>query len=723
MTVPAILSGGLSGGLSRRGLLKTGAAVGGGLLVAVSFPRGHADAAGTGTPGVFAPDAFIRIGRDGLVTLVMAQVEMGQGTHTSIPMLIAEELDVTLDHVRLEEAPPDDAKYGNPIFQIQMTGGSTSIRALWLPMRKAGASARALLVGAAAKGWGVDPTSCRTLAGVVYHDASGRKAEYGSLVDRASGMTPPANPLLKPASAFRLLGTPAKRLDTADKVNGKAVYGIDAMPISVKFASLACSPVLGGKVAHVDQTQALAVKGVRQVVVLDDMVAVVGDHMWAAKQGLDALVIEWAEGANAAVDSDGIWQALAAAGDKPGVTVKKTGDQAKLGGDGLIEARYELPFLAHAALEPMNCTVHVRPDGCELWVGTQVATNAVRIAAKETGLRVDQIKLNNHLIGGGFGRRLEVDGIGKAVRIAMKVDGPVKVVWTREEDIARSTYRPVYHNRMSARLENGKPVAWSQRIVGSAIIARFLPPAFKDGIDIDAVDGATELPYDLPNFHLDYVRHEPVGVDTCFWRGVGPNSNIFSAECFMDRLAKEAGADPVAFRRSLLGHSPRALGVLDLVTAKAGWGGALPARSGRGVCLQSAFGSFIACVAEVAVDEDGEVRVSRLTVAVDCGSIVNPDTIAAQLQGGMIFGLTAALHGNITLARGRVEQSNYHDYRMLRINETPRIEVHIIPSTEAPGGIGEPGTVVVQPAVANAVYAATGVQMTRMPIDRKLLKA
>ena len=493
------------------------------------------------------------------------------------------------------------------------------------------------------------------------------------------------------------------------------------MPKGVRFATLASSPVLGGKVARVDDSQARAIPGVRQVIVLDDLVAVVGDHMWAAKKGLDALDITWNEGPNAAVSTETQRAALQAAAKAPGVMVKSQGPAVRPGDKDAISVNYELPVLAHAPLEPMNCTVHVRPDGCEIWVGTQVMTMAQGVAAKAAGLRPEQVTIHNHLIGGGFGRRLEVDGVEKAVRIARQVDGPVKVVWTREEDIQKAPYRSIYGGWLTARLENGKPVALHHKVVGPSVLARWLPPAFVGGVDSDAVDGAVEQPYALAGHHVEYVRHEPAGVTPAFWRGVGPNVNVFAVESFIDRLARETHADPLEYRRALLRDNPRALGVLNLAAEKAGWGGALGKRTGRGLCVQAVFGSYLATVAEVEVDDDGEVRVRRLTTAVDCGVTVNPDGVIAQIQGGLIFGLSAALHGQITLDKGRVEQSNFHDYRLVRLDETPAIAVHLVKSAEAPGGIGEPGTTTVQPAVANAIYAATGVHLTRMPIDRALL--
>jgi isoquinoline 1-oxidoreductase beta subunit len=484
------------------------------------------------------------------------------------------------------------------------------------------------------------------------------------------------------------------------------------------------SPVFGGKIAKVDDTAAKKIAGVRQVVVLDDLVAVVGDHMWAAKQGLEALDITWNEGANARISSKDIWDDLRAASKKDGAVARSEGDIAKgLATGEKFEADFELPFLAHATMEPLNCTVHYKPDSCEIWTGTQIMARVQSEAAKAAGLPVEKVIVNQHLIGGGFGRRLEPDMVVAAVRIAKGVDGPVKVVWTREEDIQHDVYRPVYRDTIAATLSDGKIAAWKYRIAGAGIIARWLPAAFQKGVDIDAVDGAVDIPYDIPNIHVDYVRAEPPAVPTGFWRGVGPNNNVFAIECFMDELARKAGKDPVEFRRSMLGKNPRLLAALNLAAEKSNWGQPLPARVGRGVCAQPSFASFIATVVEAEVDEQGEVRLRRVTSAVDTGIAVNPDTIVAQLEGGLIFGLTAALYGEITIDKGRVQQSNFNDYRMLRINQAPKIDIHLIKSGEAPGGIGETGVTASSPALRNAIFAATGVALRRLPIDRKLIAA
>jgi isoquinoline 1-oxidoreductase beta subunit len=674
------------------------------------------------TQGKFAPNAFIRIDRTGQTMLVMPQVEMGQGVYTAIPMILAEELDADFNRVTLEHAPPNDKLYANPTFGIQVTGNSNSIRAFWKPLRTAGAAARLMLIAAAAQQWQVDPASCSTSDGMVRHAPSGRTAGYGDLVDAASTQAVPQDPPLKDPKNFALIGKSLKRFDTPNKTDGKVVYGIDAMLPGMKFATLAQCPVFGGKVAHVDDSAAKKIPGVQQIVVLDELVAVVGDHMWAAKKGLDALVISWNEGPNAKINSNDIWDDLRAASKKDGAVAKSVGDIAKgLAQGERIDGEYELPFLAHATMEPLNCTVHVTPDSCEVWTGTQVLARVQQYAAKAAGLLPDKVTAHNHLLGGGFGRRLEADMVATAVSIGKQVDGPVKVVWTREEDIQHDIYRPVYRDVISATLSGGKIVAWKYRVAGSSIMARWLPPAFQGGIDIDAVDSAVDNPYDIPNFQVEYVRAEPPAVPTGFWRGVGPNNNVFATECFMDELARKAGADPIAFRIGMLGKTPRLKAALELVAEKSGWGQPLPPRTGRGVCAQPSFGSFIATVVEAEVDENGEVHLRRVTSAVDTGIAVNPDIIVAQLQGGLIFGLTAALFGEITIERGRVRQSNFNDYRMLRIDEVPKIDIHVIQSGEDPGGIGETGTTAGPPALRNAIYAATGVALRRLPIDRKAL--
>ena len=715
--------------VSRREFLIAGAAAGGGLLLGWHLdgrPR-VAAAAAEATPSVFAPNAFIRIGTDGRVTLIMSQVEMGQGTYTSMPMLLAEELEVGLDQVRLEHAPPDARLYANPLFGDQETGASSSVRAFYQPLRRAGAAARTMLVAAAAATWNVDPASCRAQKGVVTHSPTGRALTYGALADKAATLPVPAQVTLKEPKDFTLIGTPAKRLDTPAKVNGTAQYGIDVRLPGMKIATVAASPVLGGKVASFDDSKAKAIKGVRQIVRLDDVVAVVADNMWAATQGLKALDIRWDDGPNATLSTADVVQGLAAAVQTPGVVARKEGDAvaAIASAPAKMEAVYQVPFLAHAAMEPMNCTVHVRPDRCEVWTGSQVLTRAQATAARVTGLPLDKVVVHNHYLGGGFGRRLEHDYVTQAVRIAQHVDGPVKVIWTREEDIRHDVYRPYYYDRLAAGVDaRGQPIAWTHRIVGPAILARYLPAAFRDGIDPDGLDGAVHLIYDIPAIQVEFVRHEEPVLNTGFWRGVGVTHNTFVIESFIDELAAAAKQDPVAYRRALLGKSPRARAVLDVAAQAAGWGQPLPAGRGRGVSLlYSGWGSYLAEVAEVEVSKSGEVRVHRVVCAVDCGTVVNPDTVKAQIEGGIVFGISGALWGEATLENGRVQQSNFHDVRVLRINETPAIEVHLVRNAEPPGGIGEPGTAVTAPALANAVFAATGKRVRKLPLERQLRSA
>ncbi len=744
--------------LSRRTFLKA-SAVGGGLLVSFRLPAplGRALAAGAQPARDFAPNGFIRIDHDGRVTLIMHKVEMGQGTYTAMPMLLAEELEVDLGQVRLEHAPPDDALYAEPLFGVQETGGSTSVRGNWEPLRRAGATARSMLVSAAAETWEVPPSECRAASGAVIHGATGRSLTYGALVDRAALLPVPRDVALKDPKDFTLIGTPVRRLDTPDKVDGTAQFGIDVRLPGMKVAAVAACPVFGGKLASVDDAKARAVPGVRQVVRLEDAMAVVADDTWAAKQGLGALDIRWDDGPNANLTTADIVRQLAAASQTTGVAARNEGDAAAAmaGAAQKVEAIYELPFLAHATMEPVNCTVHVRPDGCDIWVGTQVPTFTQTAAAKVTGLPKAKVQVHNHLLGGGFGRRLEVDFITRAVQIARQVPGPVQVFWSREEDIQHDMYRPYYYDRIAAGLDaHGMPIAWTHRVTGSSIMARVVSQLFPKtlrvmraagvhqlvsmvrGLDVDAVEGAVEPPYTLPNIRVEYVRQEPPGVPTAFWRGVGPTHSIFVVESFIDELAAAAKRDPFEYRRALLDRSPRAKAVLELAAERAGWGRPVPAGTGgvgvgvgvgavggRGIALLHAFGSYIAQVADVVVSREGDVRVRRVVCAVDCGSVVNPDIVKAQMESGIVFGITAALWGEITIKNGRVEQHNFHDYRMLRMSEAPVVEVHLVKSTDAPGGVGEPGTSAVMPAVTNAIFAATGRRIRKLPVKDQLRPA
>ncbi|CAD5105898.1 xanthine dehydrogenase family protein molybdopterin-binding subunit [Zestomonas carbonaria] len=712
-----------SPGISRRGFLKASAAVSGGLLIGFSMPGLMRDA--RAEEGEFTPNAYVRIDREGKIFLTIQPVEMGQGTYTSMPALIAEELEVSLDQVVIEHAPADDKRYANPMLGFQVTGGSTSVPANWQPLREAGAAARILLVSAAASQWGVSADSCKAENGAVLHPASGRKLGYGELADAAAKLPLPESVSLKDPKAFKLIGTSARRTDSPDKVNGKAIFGIDARPEGVKVAALTLCPVIGGKLDDVDPAPALAIKGVRQVLRTDNSVAVIADHTGAARKGLAALQIKWNEGANATVSSEQMLEKIKEASKQPGAQARSEGnvEEALKTAARTVEVTYQVPFLAHACMEPVNCTVHVRKDGCDLWLGIQVPARAKAVAAELTGLPEDSVQVHNHLLGGGFGRRLDVDFVADAVKIAKQVDYPVKVIWSREEDTRHSTLRPYHYNHLSAGLdEQGRPVAWTHKVTGASILARWAPSRFTNNVDGDAVRDACG-PYAFPNLAVHYVRHEPpAGILPAFWRGVGHTQNAFMVEGFLDELAHLVRADPFEYRYPLLQQHPRALKVLELVREKSGWDSSLESGHGRGLALTHCFGTFAAQVAEVSVSPNGDVQVHKVTSVVDCGIAINPDSVVAQMQGGTIFGLTAVLFGNITFKDGRVEQGNFDTYRMLRFNEVPQIETHLVESGESPGGLGEVPTVLIAPAVVNAIFAACGKRLRSLPIDSQELR-
>ncbi|MEJ1974703.1 MAG: xanthine dehydrogenase family protein molybdopterin-binding subunit [Acetobacteraceae bacterium] len=722
-------------GQSRRDLLKGALLVGfvlpllgGKARAANAIRQGYDPADDSAPPAAFAPGGFVRIDEHG-VRLIMLNVEMGQGIYTAEATLIAEELEVGLDQITLEAAPPDDRFYIQPLLKIQATGGSTSVRGAWEPLRRAGASARVMLVGAAAAQWGVDPATCTVQRGVVTHGPSGRSLPYTALAAAASQQPEPKTVTLKDPAQFTLIGKSQKRLDTPGKVDGSAQFGIDVRVPGMKIATVAACPTLGGTLVQVDPAPAMAIQGVRQVVKIANAVAVVGDTMWAAKQGLAALSIEWNPGPNAALSTDDIHQQLVAASTQgTPIVARHDGDThaAINGASKTVEATYNLPFLSHAPMEPINTLLHIRPDGADIWVGTQVPGRARDIVAQVAGLPKEKVFLHNQLIGGGFGRRLEADSVLQAAEIAKQVDFPVKIIWTREEDIQHDWYRPMYHDRVAAGLNAaGMPVAWWHRVTSGTVLAHFVPAAMphRDSLDNDTVEGASELPYDMPQMLVEWVRQDPPEhVPISWWRGVGPAHNVFVVESFLDELAHTAGIDPLAYRRALLAKNPRARAVLELATDKAGWGQPLGPRIGQGISLHDSFGSYLAVVVETEVSPQGEVRLRRAVAAVDCGMTINPDTVAAQIEGGLIFGLSAALYSGIQIQNGRVTQSNFNDYRILRINEAPHIEVHHIQSAEPPGGIGEAATVSAFPALGNAIFAATGIRLRDLPFDRTLLR-
>ena len=701
--------------LNRRRFIQVSALLGGGLVISIAIPRSRPPTAAEPKP----LNAYVRIGSNGKVTLVMPKVEMGQGTYTSLPMLIAEELEVGLDSITLEAAPPAPEVYG--FDGDQSTGGSTTIRLCWLPLRKAGAAARMMLIGAAAKKWSVPPADCRAELGHVIHEPSGRRLGYGDLASAAAAVPVPADPVLKAPKDFKLIGHATPRRDSPDKTDGSAMFGIDIPLNALKVAMIALSPVDGGTVVEpLHSAAALAIPGVRQVVNERDLIAVVADDTWAALKGLKALDLRWNDGPNAKVQQAQLVAELEAASKQPGAVAGHVGTPAKAmaAAASRVEAVYHQPFLAHATMEPMNCTVHWRKDVCEFWVGTQAPDRAVA-KLKDLGLEPKQILLHNQLIGGGFGRRLEVDGIVIAARVARHVDGPIRVLWRREEDIQHDKYRPYYVDRMEAGLDaHGRPLAWLHTIAGSAVSAVYSGEPLKNGVDDDAVDSAADPVYAVPNLEVRFVQHEPTGVATSWWRGVGPTRSVFVVESFIDELAAAAKQDPVKYRRALL-KSPRLVAALDLAAAKIGWGDPLPPGRGRGVAVQFAFGTYLAQITEVTM-RGGEVRVDRVVCAFDCGQMVNPDTIHAQLEGGITFGLSAALFNEITFARGRVQQSNFNDFRSLRISEAPKIETYLIQNGEKPGGVGETGTACAAAALCNAIYAASGKRVRSLPVNRAL---
>jgi isoquinoline 1-oxidoreductase beta subunit len=722
--------------LNRRGFLQVSAAAGAGLVIGFYIPwTREVSAQEPSKPNPF--NAWVRIDRDGHVTLIVAKSEMGQGVRTSLPMILAEELEVDWSSVRVEQAPtrPD-------IYPDLGTGGSSSVRTSWLPLRRAGAAARDMLIAAAAQTWGVGQETCYAEKGAVIHRPTARRLAYGKLVEAAAKLPIPdlASVPLKKSEQFRIVGTSIPRTDTPAKVDGSAVFGLDVKVPGMLYAVVARCPTFGGKAKRVDATKAKAVSGVREVVEIPAHqgahsaggVAVVADSTWAAIQGRDALEIEWDHGPHANETSQSLRQQFESLAQKPGKVIRNDGDApAKLeGATKKVEAVYELPFLAHATMEPMNCTADVRADRAEVWAPAQGPEWVLGAVAEVAQLPPRSVVVHTLLMGGGFGRRYHADFAVEATQISKAVGKPVKVVWTRDDDMQHDFYRPASYHRLSGTVdEQGRVSAWMHRIL-SPSIAAFWGWGGGAKPELSEVSGAADLAYAIPNIRVEYAQAE-TGVPVAWWRSVEHSFTAFAVECFIDELAAAARLDPVTFRRRLLQEprqvpnpvSPESVldtrrlkGVLELAAEKAGWGKPLRQGRARGIACHFSFSTYVAQVAEVSVGKTGAVRVHRVVCAVDCGQPINPDGVKAQMESGIVYGLTAALKGEIAIKDGRVEQSNFHDYEMLRINQMPVIEVHIVPSTEAPTGTGEPGLPPIAPAVANAIFAATGQRIRRLPI-------
>ena len=707
---------------SRRNFLKTSGA--GALVIGFAMPTATGRALAAEPATAFTPNAYLRITPDNRITVTCGSAEMGQGVHTAIPMLLAEDLDADWNLVSVVQAPADKA-YNNPMFGMQATGGSTTVRAHWEPLRKAGAAARAMLVAAAAQQWKVDPSTLRTAKSRVI-GPGGKSLTYGALAAAASTQTPPENPVLKDAKDFKILGKPLKRLDTPSKVNGTAKYGIDAQVPGMLVAVMARAPLPGAKPASVNDTKAKAVKGVQQVITIPSGVAVLATGYWAAKKGRDALEIQWDQGASAGMSSAKATAMLTEGADADEAEAVNKGNiaDAVASSATTVDALYEVPFLAHACMEPMNCTAWVKGDEVEIWAGTQSQGPSQGILSAVAQASPAKVKVNTMMLGGGFGRRFAPDFAIDATLLSKISGKPVKLIYTREDDMAAGFFRPASVVRFSAALgANGMPTALKAGVGSPSIMeASGFMKLPDSGVDDFAVEGLKDHPYDIESQHITYSRREP-GPKVWFWRSVGHSQNIFFTEGFIDELAVAAKKDPFEYRRALLSQQPRYKAVLELAAAKAGWGKPLPKGVHRGIAVGQSFGSYVAEVAEVSVAADGTPTVHRVVAAVDCGMTVNPEIIHRQIEGGIVYGLSAALYGQITLKDGKVEQGNFHNYPVLRMSAMPKVEVHILPSTEKPGGIGEPGTPPVAPAVVNAIFAATGKRLRSLPIDTAALKS
>ncbi|MGA7222897.1 MAG: xanthine dehydrogenase family protein molybdopterin-binding subunit [Candidatus Acidiferrales bacterium] len=714
--------------MKRREFLKAGAALSGGLIISLYVPNFVPASAAAESAKPIALNAFVHIAPDEIVTVISNHSEMGQGIYTSLPMLINEELEADWSNVRVAPAPVA-AVYNHTVFGIMMTGGSTTTASEYNRFRKMGAMARIMLIAAAAQSWNVDPTTCHAEKGFVVHAASNGRASYGSLAEAASKITPPTDIPLKDPKDFTLIGKPVRRLDTPSKTNGSAQFGLDVYIPGMLTAVVQRAAVFGGKVVSFDATKAKAIPGVVNVVQVPSGIAVLAQGFWPAKLGREKLEIQWDEGPGANISTVAMREQFAALSHTPGAVARKVGDPAAAlaGAANTITAEYEVPYLAHCMMEPLNTVVDIHEDHAEVWSGTQFQTGDRAAAAQVAGLKPEQVTLHTTLLGGGFGRRANPasDFVTEAAHVAKAANAPVKVVWTREDDIRGGWYRPMWYDHFAAGLDaSGNPVAWTHTVVGQSIMdgTAFAQFAIKDGVDSTSVEGAADMIYGIPNLQVDL--HSPKNeVPVQWWRSVGHSHTGFSVEAFLDEVAHAGGKDPYELRRALLANQPRMLAVLDLVAQKANWGSPYPAGHARGIATHFSFDSYVAQVAEVSVDSDGTVHVHRVVAAVDCGRVVNPDTVKAQIEGGIVFGLTAALKTEITLDKGRVQQRNFHDYPMVRMFESPAIEVYIVPSSEKPTGVGEPGVPPVAPAVTNAIFAATGKRVRRLPIKPEDLRS
>lgn len=698
---------------SRRGFLKTATA---GLLIGFCMPERSELSAQTAAPTPNKVNAWIRVGTDDSVTLMIHKSEMGQGTVTSLSQLLAEELDCDWKKVRTEFPGLD------PAFGLQGVFGSQSIRTGWIPLRNAGAQARDLLLTAAAQRWNIDKALCTVSDGVISNSTNSSKLTFGQVAEAASKLPPPTGDKPKSPDQFKLIGKSIKRLDTPDKVTGRTTYGIDVRVPGMVYAAVARCPVFGGKVLSFDATKAKAIPGVKDAVQVPTGVAVIADNTWAAFAGAKALVVKWDEGPNAAFSTPGIRQAFTAQTLQPGASARTTGQGAAALSSAAkkIEAVYEAPFLAHAPMEPLNCVAHVRPDGCDVWASTQMQTGIAGVARQITGLPPEKIAVHTQYMGGGFGRRAGTDFAAEAIEVAKAIKVPVKVTWSRENDMQNGVYRPASVTRFAGGLDaDGWPTVLTANIacppMGGGGTFGGGGGGRGNGVDSTSVEGIVDLRYAIPNVQVDY-HSVTGGVPTTYWRAVGYTQNTFFGESFIDELAAVGGKDPVELRRRMLTNTPRLLNVLNLAAEKAGWGKPLPAGHHHGVAIVNNVGSFTAQVAEVSVT-NGKIKVHKVVCATDCGQVVNPAIIEQQVRSAIVFGLSAALKGELTIDKGRVQQANFHQYDVVRIDETPVVDVHIVKSTEAPGGMGEAAVPPIAPAVCNALYKATGKRVRRLPIQ------